>query len=175
MRQINYFWIGIFLALISAETMAAETPIGQAVEKNGMEIGAVYLQSVLMEPVMPSDAGADIHLEADIHAVKGNPNGFGMGEWIPSLQVAYHLTKVGSTWEKTGTLMPMVASDGPHYGSNVKLNGPGKYHLTYHLNPPPYNGFVRHVDKETGVGKWWEPFEVSWDFNYVGTGKKGGY
>ena len=167
---------GIFLSAVSCCVLAAETPIGQAVEKNGMEIGAVYLQAVMMEPVMPNDAGpADIHLEADVHAVKGNPNGFGVGEWIPSLQVAYHLSKVGSKWEQTGTLMPMVASDGPHYGSNVKLNGPGKYHLTYHLNPPTYAGFVRHVDKETGVAKWWQGFDVSWDFVYVGTGKKGGY
>lgn len=162
--------------LLSSFTYAAETPIGQAVEKNGMQIGAVYLQAVMMDPEMPHQAGpADIHLEADIHAVKGNQNGFGVGEWIPNLQISYVLTKEGSTWKQTNTLMPMVASDGPHYGSNAKLDGSGKYHLTFHINPPPYTGFVRHVDKETGVGKWWEPFDVSWDFTYVGTGKKGGY
>jgi periplasmic iron binding protein len=168
--------IGILLATFGIDALAAETPIGQAVGKNGMEIGAVYLQSVVMEPAMPSeDNPSDIHLEADIHAVKGNPNGFGVGEWIPSLQVAFHLSKEGSSWEKTGMLMPMVASDGPHYGANVKMDGSGKYHLTYHINPPPYNGFVRHIDKETGVGKWWEPFDISWNFTYLGTGKKGGY
>lgn len=36
-------------------------------------------------------------------------------------------------------------------------------------------GLGRHTDKETGVGKWYKPFDVEWDFNYVGTGKKGGY
>lgn len=173
--QYTKYLVGTFVTITSLSTFAAETPIGQAVEKNGMEIGAVYLQSVVMEPVMPSPHASDVHLEADIHAVKNNPNGFAVGEWIPFLQVAYHLSKEGSTWQGTGTLMPMVASDGPHYGANVKLNGPGKYHLTYHINPPPYSGFVRHVDKETGVGKWWEPFDVSWDFTYIGTGKKGGY
>lgn len=174
--QKKLFFLIILFTTINLSAFAAETPIGQAVEKNGMEIGAVYLQAVMMEPEMPHEAGpADIHLEADIHAVKGNPNGFAVSEWIPALQVAYHLKKTGSTWEKTDILIPMVASDGPHYGNNVKLDGPGKYHVTYHINPPPYQGFVRHVDKETGVGKWFAPFEVSWDFTYVGTGKKGGY
>lgn len=166
----------IFTLLLSATISATETPIGQAVEKNGMQIGAVYLQAVMMEPDMPHAATpADIHLEADIHAVKGNKNGFGVGEWIPSLQITYLLTKEGSKWQQTDALMPMVASDGPHYGANVKLDGPGKYHLTFHINPPSYTGFLRHVDKETGVGKWWEPFDLSWDFTYIGTGKKGGY
>lgn len=173
MRRIS---ILTALALISFNATAAETPIGQALGKNGMEIGAVYLQSVVMEPMMPGgDDPSDIHLEADIHALKGNANGFGVGEWMPFLQVSFHLSKEGVSWQKTGTLIPMVASDGPHYGANVKMNGPGKYHLTYHIDPPPYNGFVRHVDKETGVGKWWSPFDVSWNFTYLGTGKKGGY
>ena len=166
----------LLLSLLSLNTWASETPIGQAIEKNGMEIGAVYLQAVMMDPDMPHSPGpADIHLEADIHALKGNPNGFGVGEWIPALQIAYHLSKEGTTWTNTGTLMQMVANDGPHYGENVKLNGPGKYHLTFHINPPPYSGFVRHIDKETGVSAWWAPFDVSWDFAYIGTGKKGGY
>ena len=175
MKTIKQYLV-LCLIIFSPALFAAETPIGQAVEKNGMEIGAVYLQTVMMDPEMPHMPGpADIHLEADIHAVKGNQNGFGVGEWIPYLQVAYHLKKIGSEWRKTGILMPMVASDGPHYGENVKLDGAGKYEVTFHINPPPYQGFVRHVDKETGVGKWFAPFDVTWHFVYLGTGKKGGY
>jgi len=155
---------------------AAETAIGKPVAINGMEIGAVYLQSVMMEPMMPGmQAGADIHLEADIHAQKDNKNGFGPGDWIPYLGITYRLQKIGTSWEAIGEFMAMVASDGPHYGANVKLNGPGKYRLTYRISPPPYQGFYRHTDKETGVGPWWDPFEVNWEFAYVGTGKKGGY
>jgi uncharacterized protein involved in high-affinity Fe2+ transport len=71
--------------------------------------------------------------------------------------------------------MAMVANDGPHYGANVKLDGPGKYKLSYHVQPPPYQGFYRHTDKETGVGEWWTPFDIEWDFSYAGTGKKGAY
>ena len=72
--------------------------------------------------------------------------------------------------------MPMVASDGPHYGDNVKLFGPGAYHLTFTVRPPGHTShFGRHVDRETGVGPWFEPFTVEYDFVFAGTGKKGAY
>lgn len=172
-KPLKFMLAGVALAA-AAMTQAAELPIGDSVSKNGMDIGAVYLQAVKMQPMMPGMEG-DIHLEADIHAEKGNKNGFGEGEWIPYLDIAYHITKVGSDWSATGNFMSMVASDGPHYGSNVKMDGPGKYHLIYTIYPPSYNGFARHFDKETGVEEWWTPFTLEWDFTYLGTGKKGGY
>jgi len=162
--------------LLAGGVQAAEFPIGEPVQRNGMEIGAVYLQPVMMEPMLPGMSGqSDVHLEADVRAMKGNANGFGPGEWVPYLGITYRLQKLGSDWEQVGPFMPMVASDGPHYGANVKLDGPGKYRLTYRFDPPPYQGFYRHTDKETGVAAWWAPFEVSWDLTYVGVGKKGGY
>ncbi|MCY1372359.1 Fe2+ transport protein [compost metagenome] len=72
----------------------------------------------------------------------------------------------------------MVASDGPHYGDNVKLDGPGQYRLTYRVAPPgrhPDHAFGRHTDKETGVASWFEPCELGYSFTYAGIGKKGGY
>lgn len=163
------------VALGGGAATAAEVPIGEPVEKNGLEIAAVYLQPVMMEPHMPGMHEGDIHLEADIHAIQGNANGFAAGEWVPYLGIAYHLRKLGSDWSTVGRFGPMVAADGPHYAANVKLDGPGKYQLTYHIDPPPYQGFHRHTDKETGVGEWWVPFDVKWEFAYVGAGKKGGY
>jgi uncharacterized protein involved in high-affinity Fe2+ transport len=155
---------------------AAETPIGEPIQKNHMEIGAVYLQPVLMAPMTPAmKKPADIHIEADIRAMKGNPNGFGPGEWVPYLGVDYVIGKPGSDWHASGRFMAMVANDGPHYGANVKLDGPGRYRVTYRISPPLTNGLFRHTDKETGVAPWWTPFEVSWEFVYVGVGKKGGY
>ena len=173
--RINRLAVGL-LALAVGTLQAGEHPIGDPVEKNGMEIAAVYLQPVVMEPMLPGMMDpTDIHLEADIHAARGNQNGFGAGEWIPYLGITYQISKVGSDWSKTGTFMPMVASDGPHYGANIKLDGPGKYRVHYHLVPPPGNGFYRHTDKETGVGQWWVPFDLEWDFIFAGAGKKGGY
>jgi uncharacterized protein involved in high-affinity Fe2+ transport len=134
-------------AMVSAS--AAEYPIGKQNIQNGIEVGAVYLQPITMEPegMMRKASDSDIHLEADIHAVKGD-------------------------------LMAMVASDGPHYGDNVKLFGPGKYHLKLNIAPPMQTGhmaFGRHVDKETGVGPWFKPYTIEYDFPFAGIGKKGGY
>ena len=160
--------------------LAAETPIGKPHTENGMEVAAVYLQPIEMDPpgMMREAKLSDIHLEADIRAAKGNTNGFGEGDWMPYLVVKYKLTKAGDSKALEGDLMPMVASDGPHYGDNVKLMGPGKYTLMLTVLPPSQNPqahFGRHVDKETGVAPWFKPFTASYDFTYAGTGKKGGY
>lgn len=160
--------------LLSAPALAGERPMGEPIEKNGMEIGGVYLQSVMMEPHMAAHDNTDIHIEADIKAIKGNNNGFGEGEWVPYLDVSYTIEKKGSSFKKSGTLYPMVASDGPHYGDNIKMDGAGKYHVVYTIKPGAHN-FLRHTDKETGVGKWFAPFTVEWEFAYTGTGAKSGY
>lgn len=62
----------------SAAASALEYPIGQPGLLNGMEVAAVYLQPVEMEPadIMRPAADSDIHLEADIHATADNANGF---------------------------------------------------------------------------------------------------
>lgn len=70
--------------------------------------------------------GRVIHLEADILETKDNRNGFAEGNWVPHLVVRHELTKLDNGVTITGELMPMAASDGPHYGDNVKLMGPGK-------------------------------------------------
>lgn len=159
---------------------ALEFPIGTPYQRNGMEVAAVYLQAIDMEPEghMRKAAESDIHLEADIHALAGNVNGYPEGAWMPFLHIAYELVKVGGGEPIRGHMMPMVASDGPHYGDNVKLSGPGKYKLKLVIAPPSANThahFGRHVDKETGVGEWFKPITVEFEFPYAGTGKKGAY
>jgi len=170
---------GIF-SILCFNASAVEYPIGTPQQRYGMEIAAVYLQPVTMEPegmMRPVDQ-SDIHLEADIHALSGNPQGFDEGFWMPYLVVNYELTKEGSDQKLNGYLMPMTASDGPHYGDNVKLLGPGRYHLKLMIKPPsmnPHAHFGRHTDRITGVRPWWKPFEAEFDFVWVGLGKKGGY
>lgn len=159
---------------------AVEYPIGAPQQRAGMEIAAVYLQPVVMEPdgIMRKAEESDMHMEADIHAMANNPNGFEEGAWIPYLVVKYEVTKLGANQKAAGELMPMVANDGPHYGDNVKLFGPGKYHVKYSIFPPssdPYAHFGRHIDRLTGVHPWFKPFEIEFEFTFVGIGKKGGY
>lgn len=178
MMKYKKQWTGISAAAVmtmAGNAVAGDVTIGH-VNVNGMEVGAVYIQPVTMQPMLPGMKNpADIHLEADIHALKDNGQGFPEGAWMPYLNISYTIVKKGSDWSKTGSLMAMAANDGPHYAENIKLSGPGKYQLTYHIKPPAYHAFHRHTDKETGVEPWWEPFDLSWDFAFVGVGKKGGY
>src|SRR6266568_1366693 len=133
--------LGLLAALLMGGMGAAaakEVPVGKPQAVGGMEIAAVYLQPIEMEPAgMMRDAkDSDVHLEADIKADKENPNGFARGDWIPYLGVTYVLTKDGGTETRSGDFMPMVANDGPHYGDNVKMMGPGKYVLKLKISPP---------------------------------------
>ena len=112
-----------------------------------------------------------------MHALENNPNGFQEGSFVPYLNIAYSLSKLGGDAKIEGDFHAMVANDGPHYGDNLKLMGPGKYQLTLKVSPPGgmHAMFGRHVDKETGVGPWFSPCELHYDFTYAGIGKKGGY
>lgn len=166
----------LFLSYLSA--MALETPIGLPQTIYGMEVAAVYLQAIEMEPkgIMRPRADSDIHLECDIRASENNPNGFAAGEWIPNLTIHYTLIKLDTNQKIEGEMKPMVANDGPHYGDNVKMPGTGKYKLIYKIDNPLKKGeFGRHTDRETGVREWFKPFDVEWEFNFLGAGKKGGY
>ncbi len=171
-KQLTAVLAMVFVLALSVTAFSAEFkeyPAGEPVEMNKMEIAAVYLNAIDMEPRgidLPASL-ADIHMEADIHATKGNPNGFGAGEWMPYLTITYVLTNKDTGKVKTGTFMPMVAKDGPHYGSNLKMMGPGNYSIAYTIEPPSKQGFGRHTDKASGVGKWFEPFTVDFDFKYV--------
>lgn len=170
----------LFAAALVAATMfgtafAAEYPltykgeVGGAALMNGMELKSAYLKPRAMEPHTGVDLkDTDIHLEIDLHATKGNQNGFGEGEWVPYINVHYVVTNMDNGKVTEGDFMPMVAADGPHYGANIKLNGHGKYQVVYRLDPPPVNGFHRHTDAETGVGQWWKPFELTYTFDWKG-------
>lgn len=165
---------------LAGTASALEYPIGKPQIRDGMEIAAVYLQPIAMDPpgMMRDAKASDIHLEADIRATDTNANGFADGSWIPYLTIGYELRKQGSSESIKGPMMPMVASDGPHYGDNVKLAGPGRYTLKLTVSPPGSDStahFGRHTDKETGVRPWFKPFVVEYEFVYAGVGKKGGY
>jgi uncharacterized protein involved in high-affinity Fe2+ transport len=175
MRAYGFTVICFASAIVIAGCAEAkEYPVGTPQEKNGMDVAAVYLQPIEMEPadIMISATDSDVHLEADIKAARTNKNGFAHGDWVPYLTVGYE------NQTRTGTFMPMVANDGPHYGDNVKMMGPGKYRLLLTIARPSENQhihFGRHVDKETGVAPWFKTFVVEFEFIYAGIGKKGAY
>ena len=167
--------VAVMFALTAGRAEAfREYPIGESVEKHAMRIAAVWLPPVQMDndkrldDLRKKKDGQSIHLEEDVHSIEANENGFGAGEWIPYLKISYTLKDGGKTI--SGEFVPMVAKDGPHYGAQVYVPF-GRYRLTYHISPPSASGFGRHTDPVTGVAGWWEPFEVSWDFDFKGVRK----
>lgn len=148
-----------------------EYPLGDEQEVAGLVIAGVYFQPVEMDPkgmsLTPSQA--DMHMEADISAGPDNKFGFGTGDFVPFLTVKYRATKLATGEVVEGTFMPMNASDGPHYGNNIKLKGAGKYKIEFIIDSPSKTGYMLHTDSETGVpGRWWtKPIVVSWDFDFV--------
>lgn len=157
-----------------------------------LSVGTVYLQPIDMAPagmMLPRDK-SDIHLEIDIHA-KANlkSRGFAPGDWLPNADVTYTIQKIGSKQPltcgydrskkpmTTCPLMAMAASDGAHYGDNVKLDGPGFYIATFDAKTNPMR-FGWHTDTDSKIlgtefVDW--KFKQSYVFKYTGVGKKGGY
>ena len=139
---------------------------------NELNVSVVYFGPVDMEPagmgLKAADASA--HLEADITGHADNDLGYGVGDFVPGLTVDYKIAlKDGSGTPVTGTFMQMNASDGPHYGANIKLDQAGEYTVTLTIHSPEENGWVLHVDPETGVkGRFWtQPIELQWDWDYT--------
>ena len=139
-----------------------------------LTVNAVYFQPIDMEPsgMGLKAADASFHLEADIHAnEKGTKLGYGKGDFVPDLTVNYTIIDKSTGKEveggtaTSGTFMQMNASDGPHYGANVKLDKAGTYQLKLSIESPASKGWMLHVDPETGVkGHFWtEPIEVTFD------------
>jgi uncharacterized protein involved in high-affinity Fe2+ transport len=143
-----------------------ECPIGDEVLKNHMRIAAVWLPAIQMAGMEGQGASDVIHIEADIHATEGNPNGFARDEFVPYLKIAYKIVPTGGGAPVDhGEMMPMVAADGLHYGASIVMPKRGSYKLIYEIKPPSAGGLGRHSDPATGVAPWWEPFEASflWD------------
>jgi periplasmic iron binding protein len=146
-----------------------------------LSVGAVYLQPITMAPagMMRPREQSDIHLEMDIHAKQNlKSRGFAPGDWLPNAVVTYTVQKVGGLRSLVSekNLMPMVASDGAHYGDNVKLDGPGFYIVTF--NAHTNSNFGWHTDTESKIlgtefVNW--QFKQSYLFAWTGIGKKGGY
>ncbi|MBR4501454.1 MAG: iron transporter [Clostridia bacterium] len=157
-------------ALAEDEAGFEEFPIGDEQDVGPdsiIHIAAVYFQPVVMEPA--AEAGlsveeANIHIEADISANE-NSLGYGVGDWIPYLTIDYKVVDADGKVYSEGTFMPMAASDGPHYGANIKLDVDGVYSLVLTIHSPAENGYLLHVDPETGVeGRFWsEPIEVTFE------------
>jgi uncharacterized protein involved in high-affinity Fe2+ transport len=128
-----------------------EIPIFEDEEIGFLNVSAVYFQPVPMSGGNGNTEDFNIHLEADISALE-NTVGFGVGDWVPYLTVDYEVTGSDGNTAASGTFMEMSASDGPHYGANVKLPNADTYKLKFTIHSPEENGYLLHTDAETGPG-----------------------
>ena len=128
-----------------------EIPIFEDEEVGFLNVSAVYFQPVPMAPSQENIEGFDMHLECDVSAME-NDLGYGLGEWVPYLTVDYDVVGSDGSTAASGTFMVMSASDGPHYGANIKLPNADTYSLTFTFHSPADNGYLIHSDSETGPG-----------------------
>lgn len=157
-------------ATAAAETKADETTAASAAQEDAgfteipifedeevafMNVSAVYFQPVDMSAGATIEAQKaedfDCHLEADISALE-NKLGYEKGSWVPYLTVDYKVEAKDGKVAAEGTFMEMAASDGPHYGANIKLPNAGDYNLTITIHSPAENDYLIHTDKLTGPG-----------------------
>ena len=152
-----------------------EQPLGDEVHVGPLVVGGVYFQPVEMEPQVGTPAAeSSMHIEADIAAAADNKLGYGAGDVVSGLTVDYAIKDKSGNVVQEGTLMPMNASDGPHYGLNLPKLDAGTYDVSFMIKPPSV--WLLHTDKTTGVeGRFWteplvaefpdwqwDPTAVSW-------------
>ncbi|WP_028708892.1 iron transporter [Propionicicella superfundia] len=167
----------------TSESPAAEETDGTVVGIQEKEVGdsgpqeagdylivsAVYFQAVDLEHGsmnMPPASDSDMHFEIDIKTTeKAKDIGYEADQFMPYLKISPKLTeKTTGKVVDLGTLMPMIASDGPHYGNNISLD-PGKYTVELTIQSPA-DDFMLHTGKDTsGVkGRFWtDPLKVTFD------------
>jgi uncharacterized protein involved in high-affinity Fe2+ transport len=164
---------GLVALPVAATEFKMTDKVGKGHVSASLLIDGRYIQPIVLadgrenRPREQSDA----YFIADVKANSGNPWGLVKFAWVSFLSVHYRLEKLDGSWRDEGRLTPAIGKFGPHHGANVKLAGVGKYRYTLRIGPPD-QGIERLVDRENGIS-WPEPFEVSWNFTYLGIGKKG--
>ncbi len=177
--------------IVSLSSVLAEAPapgeagfteieIGELQIVGQYEVAAVYFQPVDMFPAdqNPKKEESDMHMEADIHLTKDAAKMYGFGDeegvWPAYLTVKYEVADKDGKVVTEGTFMPMNASDGPHYGANIKKDvlKVGKYKLKFTIEPP--TAYLLHTDPETGVEaqenakEYFSVQTVEYDWDYTG-------
>lgn len=128
-----------------------EIPIWEDEEVGFLNVSGVYFQPVPMSNGNENYEDYDMHFEADVAALE-NKLGYGLGDWVPYMTVDFEITNSKGEVSASGTFMPMSASDGPHYGANIKLPDADTYSVKLTFHSPEENGYLIHLDDETGPG-----------------------
>lgn len=144
--------LSVMAAAFAEDAGFTEYPIFEDEEVAFMNVNAVYFQPVPMSNGNENIEDYDIHLECDVSALE-NDLGYGLGDWIPYLTVDFEVvSETSGETAAEGTFMVMSASDGPHYGANIALDTADTYTVKFTFHNPEENGYLVHLDGETGPG-----------------------
>lgn len=172
MKKFLALLLAVMMLSVSAFALAEEAGFDEyelGVEGE-QDVGFMTMSMVYFQPVdmAPADQAAakedsDLHIEVDLTANE-NPYSFPVDAWVPYLSIDYVINDLDGNEVLAGSMMPMAASDGPHYGNNIAL-AEGEYTITLSIKSPAENGYLLHVDEETGVEAdefWTEPLTATW-------------
>lgn len=148
-----------------------EIPVGDSGPQtnDALTVDAVYFQAIDMEQgsaMVPPASESDMHFEVDIATnEKATEWGYEADQFLPYLDVTAVATNQDTGEEvDLGTMMPMIASDGPHYGNNISL-APGNYNVVITIASPA-DSFMLHTGKDSSAVKgrfWTEPLTFQFD------------
>lgn len=139
-----------------------ELPVGDSgPQTNGpLTIDLVYFQAVDLEHgsmAMPAASDSDMHFEVDVATTEEATEwGYEADQFLPYLEIRAVVTNTDTGEEiDLGTMMPMIASDGPHYGNNISL-APGNYDVLVTVASPA-DDFMLHTGNDTSgvTGRFW--------------------
>ncbi len=174
-RGVPLFGILLLVGLVASSPATPKVAAMESISRPEAGLTIVVASQPLLavegadatgRPLFASTVRASLFLAVDVRAQKGNKNGFGAGEFVPYLSVSYRVRRQEGGEAGQGDLHPLVTRDGLRYGNNLKLPGPGAYTITVTIEPPVKVGFGRHTDLETGVSRWWSPFQVEWTLKH---------
>lgn len=152
-------------------TQIEEHPVG---DSGPQDVDMLHVDAVFFQPIdleqgsvkMPPASESDMHFEVDVHTnAKAKLIGYDKDLYMPYLKIqAKIINKDTGETGYEGTLMPMIASDGPHYGNNIKL-ADGKYKVELTI-PSPADDWMLHTGKDSSAVKgrfWKDPLKVTFD------------
>ena len=140
-----------------------ELPVGDSGPQTDgpLTVDAVYFQAIDLEQgsmAMPAASESDMHFEIDIATTdEATEWGYEADQFLPYLDIKAVVTNT-DTGEETdlGTMMPMIASDGPHYGNNISLE-PGNYDVSLTITSPADDFMLHTGNDSSGVkGRFWD-------------------
>jgi hypothetical protein len=138
---------------IPSQLLASTDWEGMKIEARTMTAVPFVVFNGTKEQMVKPPKGTNFHLMVMLNDAHTN-------EPIPYASVWATFSKAGKIVYDERQWPMLSAFMGPHYGNNVKLDGPGKYQLSLLISPPVS---ARHLEYQ---GVWLKPHRITVAFNW---------